>query len=643
MTDQNDQNSNNEIDFDDLEVPSLPMPSGSTNSALKADEDEGEDEDLRETGVHENEVDALLIETGTPGADIEDLTETEKFTLQVKFAFDKTVGLGEELLRDSTLSLRERAAAIEVVISDLDMQLDKDAIKADNELVIEGRAIKASLLRTLEYTLQRLCLEAANATPSTLPERIQGVSDTDLERMALGLGELELKAVTEEGKKEALRLHAIVAADKARRAATGPTIAVSITPPPPPPVEERQPLIVPPASATPEIETAWQSGPEATRPANEAVTQDAPLETVQKAVAASAVSAFSEPSVSVSPSMENAMAQQHPQPPVETQVPPVLEHQAPHNSMPNQVRTRIRVGRHVDNDWPINNPTVSGHHATLTLNEGSIKVEDLGSSNGTFVANPLNEWTKVEQGHPVTVQVGQRIKFGSVEVTTSHDANKLTHLHLLESGKLSRSQMFFLNGEQLSELHRLEQARLNAEDAAKHPQPPKVEEPRPVLRSPTEMQQSIAKSGSPGNGLSRALGVGVLILGALALLAVLFMWGSGGFNRHHTVATTETETSTEPETETVSETETTAEAETPTPTDTVTTETGYSCRPGRDVASCEHVTSFLLARADGEAYWDCSGITPDQYRDLYRIEDPMGARHVIANTCACQRCEPTVH
>ena len=93
----------------------------------------------------------------------------------------------------------------------------------------------------------------------------------------------------------------------------------------------------------------------------------------------------------------------------------------------------------------------------------------------------------------------------------------------------------------------------------------------------------------------------------------------------------------------MSETETTAEAETPTPTDTVTTETGYSCRPGRDVASCEHVTSFLLARADGEAYWDCSGITPDQYRDLYRIEDPMGARHVIANTCACQRCEPTVH
>ncbi|QQR61274.1 FHA domain-containing protein [Candidatus Uhrbacteria bacterium] len=652
--------------FDDIEDAVLPSTVSSiaaasaTDTLSESSEDEAGDEsddnnngddgdeDLRETGVHENEVDALLIDTGTPGGEIEDLNETEKFTLQVKAAFDKTVGLGEELLRDSTLSLRERAAAIEVVISDLDMQLDKDAIKADNELVIAGRATKASLQRTLEYTLQRLCLEAANATPSTLPERIQGVSDTDLERMALGLGELELKAVTEEGKKEALRLHAIVAADKARRTATGPTIAVSLTPPPPPPpVEERQPLIVPPASAAPVIETVWQSGPESVRPADEAVTHDAPLKTVAPAAVSPASPAPSEePSVHVSISMEKEM-NQHPQqqPPAETEVPPVLEPPAPSNSEPVEVRTRMRVGRALNNDWVIEQPHISAHHAVLTINEGSLQIEDLGSTHGTFVLDELANWVRITQGSPAVVKIGQRFRFANIEAVSSHDKSKRTNVHFVKpDGKISHSIGFFWAGEQQSELHRLEQARLNAEDAARQPKQTPLKTPDELdKKSPTQMQQAIAKSNSTGNGLSRALGVGVLILGALALLAVLFMWGSGGFNRHHTVATTETETSTESETETVSETETTAETETSTPTDTVTTETGYSRRPGRDVASCEHVTSFLLARADGEAYWDCSGITPDQYRDLYRIEDPMGARHVIANTCACQRCEPTVH
>ena len=647
MTNQNDQSGNDEIDFDDLEVPSLPMPSGSTNSALKADE--GEDEDLRETGVHENAVDNLLSETGTPGTDIPLLTTEEELTLQLKQQLASAIERGEALLKSNDLDgktdrtersqiMRDRSKAIENSITEIDMLIDKDRLGTDSESKLSARAVTAALRRVLEFTLQRLCIETANATPSSLPEKIRSAEDHELDSMAHGLGELDLKAVTDEGKKEAKRLLVIVTEEKQRRSATPrvsvpppsgecvtghePTQAVSLTPVPPAPEAEKPSMMIPPAAPAPQpIETQWQSGPEA-RPVdqNQIVTQDAQTPA-------------SEPSMSVSPSMENAMVKNE-----EPSIPVVI-------AAPVEVRTRMRVGRALDNDWVIEQPHISAYHAVLTINEGSLQIEDLGSTHGTFVLDELANWVRIAQGSPSVVKIGQRFRFANIEAVSSHDESKRTNVHFVKpDGKISHSIGFFWAGEQQSELHRLEQARLNAEDAARQPKQTPLKTPDELdKKSPTQMQQAIAKSNSTGNGLSRALGVGVLILGALALLAVLFMWGMGGFNRRDTVATTETETSTESETETVSETETTAEAETPTPTDTVTTETGYSCRPGRDVASCEHVTSFLLARADGEAYWDCSGITPDQYRDLYRIEDPMGARHVIANTCACQRCEPTVH
>lgn len=69
---------------------------------------------------------------------------------------------------------------------------------------------------------------------------------------------------------------------------------------------------------------------------------------------------------------------------------------------------------------------------------------------------------------------------------------------------------------------------------------------------------------------------------------------------------------------------------------------GYSCRPGSEVTSCEHVAEFLLTQEDGAPYWDCSGISLDQYREMFTVEDPSGARSIVANTCACQYCEPIV-
>ena len=45
----------------------------------------------------------------------------------------------------------------------------------------------------------------------------------------------------------------------------------------------------------------------------------------------------------------------------------------------------ITVGRKPDNDIVIDNPAISGHHCRLTLEGGTYFIEDLESTNGTFV------------------------------------------------------------------------------------------------------------------------------------------------------------------------------------------------------------------------------------------------------------------
>lgn len=45
----------------------------------------------------------------------------------------------------------------------------------------------------------------------------------------------------------------------------------------------------------------------------------------------------------------------------------------------------MTVGRKPDNDVVIDNPAISGHHCRLTKEGGSYYVEDLDSTNGTFV------------------------------------------------------------------------------------------------------------------------------------------------------------------------------------------------------------------------------------------------------------------
>jgi len=67
----------------------------------------------------------------------------------------------------------------------------------------------------------------------------------------------------------------------------------------------------------------------------------------------------------------------------------------------------LSIGRHPDNDIFIDNPAVSSHHAKVTREGNKFYVEDLNSTNGTFL-NGL-KIVKAEIHHKDSIQVVQHV------------------------------------------------------------------------------------------------------------------------------------------------------------------------------------------------------------------------------------------
>lgn len=63
-------------------------------------------------------------------------------------------------------------------------------------------------------------------------------------------------------------------------------------------------------------------------------------------------------------------------------------------------------------DVVIPHPTVSRRHAQVTLENGAVRVEDLGSTNGTRVSG-----RRLSPGESTPVASGQTVRFGNVELT----------------------------------------------------------------------------------------------------------------------------------------------------------------------------------------------------------------------------------
>ena len=80
-----------------------------------------------------------------------------------------------------------------------------------------------------------------------------------------------------------------------------------------------------------------------------------------------------------------------------------------------QLGRELVVGRAVNSDVPIYDPTISRRHAEIVLTESGVRVKDLGSSNGTFLNGA--KVTEAEAGANDVVTFG-KVAFRVREVTT---------------------------------------------------------------------------------------------------------------------------------------------------------------------------------------------------------------------------------
>ena len=86
---------------------------------------------------------------------------------------------------------------------------------------------------------------------------------------------------------------------------------------------------------------------------------------------------------------------------------------------PHRLDPRTLVGRQVDGQGlAVLEPSVSRHHAHLTLDNDEWTVRDLGSANGTFHDDKLI-------AAPVAVQEGERLRFGHIAFYFVEDVTRL--------------------------------------------------------------------------------------------------------------------------------------------------------------------------------------------------------------------------
>jgi pSer/pThr/pTyr-binding forkhead associated (FHA) protein len=86
---------------------------------------------------------------------------------------------------------------------------------------------------------------------------------------------------------------------------------------------------------------------------------------------------------------------------------------------PHRLDPRTLIGRQVDGQGlAILEPSVSRHHAHLTLDNDEWAVRDLGSANGTFQDDKLI-------AAPVAVQEGERLRFGHIAFYFVEDVTRL--------------------------------------------------------------------------------------------------------------------------------------------------------------------------------------------------------------------------
>jgi predicted component of type VI protein secretion system len=101
------------------------------------------------------------------------------------------------------------------------------------------------------------------------------------------------------------------------------------------------------------------------------------------------------------------------------------------------VQGTLSIGRNQDNDLQIDDPAVSGHHAKIVTVFESHYVEDLGSTNGTFVNGARTKTHTLHNGDVLTIGHYQLLFQGKSPVPMQ-DANATMMIGVSQLQELTR-------------------------------------------------------------------------------------------------------------------------------------------------------------------------------------------------------------
>jgi len=180
----------------------------------------------------------------------------------------------------------------------------------------------------------------------------------------------------------------------------------------------------------------------------------------------------------------------------------------------NMTKERYTVGRLPDNDVRIDNPAVSGHHSLIINILNDSFLEDLNSTNGTYVNGKLIKKHALQHGDVITIGHHQ-LRFSDQQVT-ENEQDEFEKTMVIPAGQQSADQLAKAEkaAEAAAEAARQESGsdadaaaaaavRLDPEEAAAlDDEPPakkaeKYEAPPPPPPPPTATQTGIDPSSAP--------------------------------------------------------------------------------------------------------------------------------------------------
>jgi eukaryotic-like serine/threonine-protein kinase len=104
----------------------------------------------------------------------------------------------------------------------------------------------------------------------------------------------------------------------------------------------------------------------------------------------------------------------------------------------------LSIGRRTDVDFVVPEATVSGHHANLKWQNGGWQIEDLGSTNGTYVEHTYERKKVVNLMHGGEVQLGElRLKLVTFQQDSPHHKRARAYLSRRDglTGLLQRDEL----------------------------------------------------------------------------------------------------------------------------------------------------------------------------------------------------------